>query len=438
MEINKTFVLNLNKPNDDVKDNIFKLEIKNYHKWEIMPGVRGVDTNIKFRPFPGWQLKDSNNKWWNRPVLEGEVGCSLGHWSMWKKAYEEGHELCLFLEEDFSPIHSLKDLDLSDLPKDVDGFYLSRNKVNKDAVEEEVGKHWLKPSYSYNLHAYCLTRSGLEKILKYDFLNNITTPDEFIPATYCVHPRKDVAEIWKPTLNFYAHKKNWIVQKNEYSVIENSEPINEESLKINKYEILDDSNWNAWKDKYIDPVTQNGEWDLAVDHLGDEVYEFPLFTKKFCDEIIVMTEEIDNWTYSRHKYYPTTDVLLGDIGMDKIYNRILNEIIRPMCIHIWTLQGKAWDKVNSENFLARYLPDAQSHLSLHHDHSHLSLVVKLNDEFDGGGTYFPKYGLLSNPERVGTATIHPGQITHRHGARPIYSGRRYIIVSFIKNNLNDI
>ncbi len=206
----------------------------------------------------------------------------------------------------------------------------------------------------------------------------------------------------------------------------------------NKYEILDTSDWSVWKNKYLDPIIQNGEWDLIIDHLGDEVYEFPLFTKKFCNEIIEMTEELNNWTYARHKYYPTTDVLLQDIGMNDIYNKVINEIIRPMVIHIWTLQGKNWDKLNSENFLARYLPDAQSHLSLHHDHSHLSLVVKLNDEFEGGGTYFPKYNLLSNPKRIGTGTIHPGQITHRHGARPIYSGKRYIIVSFIKQNSYNI
>ena len=435
MKINKAFVLAINTPNEKLVEKIHDLKVPYRYKWEIIRGVRGIDTDIKFKPFSGWQLKDSNNSWWSRPILEGEIGCSIGHWMMWKKAYEEGHDLCLFLEEDFTPIVSLKDLNLSDLPEDVDGFYLSRNKINKNAVEEEVGKNWLKPSYSYNLHAYCLTRSGLEKVLKYDFLNNIMTPDEFIPATYCVHPRKDVAKVFKPTLNFYAHKKEFVIQKNNYSEIENSKPIND---KRHKYEILNDSDWNLWKNKYLDPIVQNGEWDLIVDHLGDEVYEFPLFTKRFCDEIIAMTEELDNWTYARHEYYPTTDVLLQDIGMNKIYNRIINEIIRPMCIHIWTLQGRGWDKLRSENFLARYLPDAQSHLSLHHDHSHLSLVVKLNDEFDGGGTYFPKYNLLSNPERVGTATIHPGQITHRHGARPIYSGRRYITVSFIKQNLNDI
>ena len=84
--------------------------------------------------------------------------------------------------------------------------------------------------------------------------------------------------------------------------------------------------------------------------------------------------------------------------------------------------------------MARYTTDRQSHLSLHHDFSHITMVVKLNDEFEGGGTWFPKYNKLSNPKRVGTATLHPGMITHLHGARPIYAGKRYICVSFMRKN----
>ena len=107
-----------------------------------------------------------------------------------------------------------------------------------------------------------------------------------------------------------------------------------------------------------------------------------------------------------------------------------------MCIHIWKLEGIGWDVMESENFMARYTTDKQSHLSLHHDFSHVTMVVKLNDEFDGGGTWFPKYKTLSNPKTVGTATLHPGMLTHLHGARPINAGKRYISVSFMRKTIN--
>ena len=54
-------------------------------------------------------------------------------------------------------------------------------------------------------------------------------------------------------------------------------------------------------------------------------------------------------------------------------------------------------------------------------------------EFKGGGTWFPKYNYLANPTEIGMCTLHPGNITHKHGARPVTEGTRYVVVSFIKS-----
>lgn len=432
MKIDKVYIINVRSKQEDLQKRINDLNLPYRFKWEIVVGVYGTETNQPWNPYVDWKI-DSKNDWWNRRLLKGEVGCALSHYNVWKKAHLEGWNNVLILEEDFVIKNSLKDLLL---PKEFDGFYLGRNKVEED--KKNYDDNYVVPGYSYNTHAYCLSKTGINKLLKYNFNKNIIPVDEFLSATFTKHPRRDIALLYKPTLNFLATKKEYIDQKSneKTSMTENSKSISQ--FKQSNFEILDYSDWENWKQKYINPIVNNGEYELVIDHLGNEVYEFPLFTKKFCNEIIAMGEELDNWTYERHKYYPTTDVLLEDIGMNVIYNKVLNEIVRPLCIYIWTLEGIGWDRIVSENFLVKYLPDAQSHLAIHHDHSHLSLVVKLNDEFDGGGTYFPKYNLLSNPERAGTATIHPGQITHRHGARPIHSGRRYITVSFIKQNLNDI
>ena len=54
-------------------------------------------------------------------------------------------------------------------------------------------------------------------------------------------------------------------------------------------------------------------------------------------------------------------------------------------------------------------------------------------QFKGGGTYFPKFKHLANPKEIGMCTLHPGNITHKHGARPVTKGTRYVVVSFIKS-----
>ena len=128
-------------------------------------------------------------------------------------------------------------------------------------------------------------------------------------------------------------------------------------------------------------------------------------------------------------------MLLGAISLDRIYYEILNEFVIPAAIHAFQLTGKGWSDMNSEDFLAKYVPDAQGHLSLHHDHSNITALVTLSnfDEYQGGGTYFSHQKKLVK-EKQGCVSIHPGNITHKHGARATTSGTRYIIVSFMKNS----
>jgi hypothetical protein len=94
------------------------------------------------------------------------------------------------------------------------------------------------------------------------------------------------------------------------------------------------------------------------------------------------------------------------------------------------LQGEGWDNLGSENFIAKYDTENQGSLDLHHDSSVITLNVRLNNEFKGGGTFLPKYKTTVQPRKKGYAMAHPGNITHLHGGRPVETGTRYILVSF--------
>jgi hypothetical protein len=175
------------------------------------------------------------------------------------------------------------------------------------------------------------------------------------------------------------------------------------------------------------------DYELMTDDLGPNIIEFPLFTDTFCEELIQLAESKGEWTMGRHEFYPTNDMLMETLGMKDIYTRVIREYVAPLATWYYTLEGQGWDVVEDETFIIRYRPDRQGQLSVHHDYSSYTIGVKLNDEFEGGGTYFPKYGVNAIPKRNGNAFMHPGMITHRHGGRPVYSGTRYIAVSFIKN-----
>lgn len=429
MNIDKIYVINLKKDNQDIFDRMGNLGLASLTGYEIVNAVDGNDIPVDIEPFKiysKWKQPSSNNDWWNRDILPGEVGCTLSHLEVWKRIAEGEEERVLVLEEDFLGNIPIANLEVDNIPA-WDFMYLGRNPLDLNN-EVSINDTFNIPLNSYCSHAYVITKEGATKLLKSGLRESVIPVDEFLPSMFTEHPRSDVNELFEDVgLVAIATKKDWVKQTSnaQSSTIGHGNP-------TPHFEILDDSDWEAWKAKYVNPTVLKGEYDLMIDDLGDNIYEFPLFTDKFCKDIVALSEAKDNWTVDRHQFYPTNDVLLQDIGMQDIYARVLKEVVYPLCIHIWTLEGNGWRTMESENFLARYTTDRQSHLALHHDHSHITMVVKLNDEFDGGGTWFPKYKTLSNPERVGTATLHPGMVTHLHGARPIYSGKRYICVSFMR------
>jgi GR25 family glycosyltransferase involved in LPS biosynthesis len=450
MNIDKIYIISLDGAKPEMQNRTLsglqKLNFSNQTGYEIHPAWNGVEYGAPegYAAYSKWNLGENTwNDWWKRDVIPGEIGCMVSHIHVWERIVEEGLERTLVLEDDFLGNGEMGTLDEPTV--DFDIAYLGRWKISKKAEEESIGGSWVKPVASYCTHAYVVTLEGAKKLLNnYKIKQNLIPADEFLAATYTKHRRPDIAALFPPTLNVIAHKSETFIQQKraqEDSTIEVDPAQNPNLMKKQTeiktptepyFEILDTADWEAWKAKYVNNGMLRGEFDLMVDDLTNNIYEFPLFTEKFCKEAVALSEALDKWTIDRHEHYPTNDVLLQDIGLQDAYHRVLKEVVYPLCIHLWTLEGKGWKDMFSENFLARYTTDRQSHLSLHHDFSHVTMVVKLNDEFDGGGTWFPKYNILSNPERVGVATLHPGMVTHLHGARPIYAGKRYICVSFMR------
>ena len=183
---------------------------------------------------------------------------------------------------------------------------------------------------------------------------------------------------------------------------------------------------------YLTDLTKTAltkEWDLILDEPAPDIFSWPLLNKDYCAEIIRRAESVGDWKSDRHAVYPTTDLLLEAFDFNEEYSSILTEYVYPAAIHKWKLEGKQWNNLSFESFIVKYTPNNQNHLSLHHDGSRITAILTLNDDFSGGGTYFDKQDFLLK-RGVGSVSIHPGTITHRHGARPIEAGVRYTIVTF--------
>ena len=201
-----------------------------------------------------------------------------------------------------------------------------------------------------------------------------------------------------------------------------------------------ESNEEEWERKYLTPEAVSHEWDLIVDEIGHQghtnLFRWRLFSEDFCREIIQTCEDQGKWTQKRHEFYPTTDMLLDTVGLNSTYEKVLQKHCYPAAMHLYGLEGKNWDSLSGENFIIKYRSDGQPLLSLHHDYSKITYLLNLSEygvDYEGGGTYFYRQKLLHRGE-MGEMSLHPGNITHKHGARPTTKGTRYVIVSFCNTN----
>ena len=426
MEIEKIYIINSGDTSADGQSKI--IEKLNQCNFVEQTGFEIVNINKFAGGMPdGYALGPLE-------MTQDEIDEAITHRMVWEKIVFDGKDKVMILNSDFLCTTNMANYSFPDDTVRWDIAILNRTDLTDNTLIN-VDDNWVRPqTFGTTSLAYILNKSTTANLLLSGGLKTKLIPvNQYLSAiTYPYIIQKEIQDLFKPGVEAIATKNPRMITNeiNDINVV--AEPVNTDEY----FEILDDSDWEAWKLKYLNLSVAKGEWDLMVDDLGDNIYELPLFTPKFCKEAIALAEAKDEWTVDRHEFYPTNDVLLPELGLNDIYNRVLDEVIRPLSIHLWNLEGSSWDAFSNENFMARYTTTRQSHLSLHHDRSHLTLVIKLNDEFSGGGTWFPKYQKLINPEVVGTASLHPGMVTHRHGARPITMGKRYIIVSFIRTGDN--
>jgi hypothetical protein len=63
------------------------------------------------------------------------------------------------------------------------------------------------------------------------------------------------------------------------------------------------------------------------------------------------------------------------------------------------------------------------------EHRAYGSIIYLNDNYEGGKTYYPNFDVSITP-KVGNLAIHPGDPEHLHGVTKIQDGMRYTIASF--------
>ena len=163
--------------------------------------------------YTGWNLKNSGNTFWDRDMTIGEFGCVVSHMKTWGRCYHENVNPILILEQDFVPLFDLNWSIFNEIENyDWDVILLGRKPLAKDT---EIGlNYFVKPGYSYQAHAYILSKSGLKKIKENikTLMNSLIPTDEFLPALYSKHPRPDIDAMYPNKINALALRVDAIAQ----------------------------------------------------------------------------------------------------------------------------------------------------------------------------------------------------------------------------------
>uniref|UniRef100_A0A7N6FL14 procollagen-lysine 5-dioxygenase n=1 Tax=Anabas testudineus TaxID=64144 RepID=A0A7N6FL14_ANATE len=196
-----------------------------------------------------------------------------------------------------------------------------------------------------------------------------------------------------------------------------------------------------WKEKYIH---QNYTRIFTENYLEEpcpDVYWFPVFSEKACDELVEEMEHYGSWSGGKHEdkriaggyeTVPTDDIHMKQIGFDKEWLHFIREFISPVTLKVFS--GYYTKGYAIMNFVVKYTPDRQAYLRPHHDSSTFTINIALNNkdrDFQGGGCRFHRYNCSIESPRKGWSFMHPGRLTHLHEGLPTTNGTRYIAVSFI-------
>eukprot|EP01100_Stratorugosa_tubuloviscum_P005949 TRINITY_DN25_c0_g2_i1.p1 TRINITY_DN25_c0_g2~~TRINITY_DN25_c0_g2_i1.p1 ORF type:complete len:237 (-),score=112.72 TRINITY_DN25_c0_g2_i1:185-895(-) len=196
-----------------------------------------------------------------------------------------------------------------------------------------------------------------------------------------------------------------------------------------------------YEPRFIDPVLlAGGDVKTIVREEVEQIYRFQLFTPEFCKLMISEAENCAKWHTEDEVFVtvningrsevddPETTLHLWEMPpMEQVFYEIVEKHIKPVAEGLWKsfkLQKK------DRPYILKYEPDVISQMGLHYDNETVTIVVTLSDptDYEGGGTFFPRWNYSTGKPAAGTCIIYPGGVSHEHKGLKITAGRRYLFL----------
>lgn len=166
-----------------------------------------------------------------------------------------------------------------------------------------------------------------------------------------------------------------------------------------------------------------------------------ILTKEECDYLLDVVTKVEQWEFGGSEFWNNRSLNAVNIynNIDKAAGTLLHSVrddIRKAIIEAYELDRDVYPDLTQ---IVRWFPGQEQ--SPHADdmtnsegndwfhHRHFGAIIYLNDDYQGGHTYYPQYDLEVTP-KVGSLAIHPGDPDHLHGVTKVEGGLRYTIASF--------
>uniref|UniRef100_A0A8C7G476 Procollagen-lysine, 2-oxoglutarate 5-dioxygenase 2 n=1 Tax=Oncorhynchus kisutch TaxID=8019 RepID=A0A8C7G476_ONCKI len=142
-----------------------------------------------------------------------------------------------------------------------------------------------------------------------------------------------------------------------------------------------------WKEKYIHPNYTRIFTENYLEEPCPDVFWFPVFTERACDELVEEMEHYGSWSGGNHEdkritggyeTVPTDDIHMKQIGYDKEWLHFIREFISPVTLKVFS--GYYTKGYAVMNFVVKYTPGRQAYLRPHHDSSTFTINVALNSK----------------------------------------------------------
>lgn len=156
-----------------------------------------------------------------------------------------------------------------------------------------------------------------------------------------------------------------------------------------------------------------------------------------CNTLIRLAEDNGKWKSLDYDTFPAKEIRIRDISL-KLFSQLEEHLLRSISPSI----EKYWHPLLMygirDAFIIKYSPKTQSGLGCHHDASLVSGIVKLNDGYEGGDTYFHRQEYSNIDVPVGDIILWPGQVTHGHAGRKVTKGTKYNLVIWTSRFMGDV